>query len=99
VNKKRWTKTLLFACSALLVATASDAQVRCPEGKTSTGECVSPSLAVDARQAGIIFAQPLISSTTLPILPVDDWSFRYPHNLIPNELKPTVGSKLAAPAN
>jgi hypothetical protein len=97
VRKFRSTTTLAIAFSAAILATAANAQVRCLEGRTATGECVSPSLAVSARQAAIIFAQPSISFTTLPILPVDDWSFRYPDNLIPNELKPTLGSKLAAP--
>jgi hypothetical protein len=39
------------------------------------------------RQTGIVFAQPKISRTTLPILPSDDWSYRYPHQLIPDQSK------------
>ena len=97
VRKFRWIKTLATACGVFILATAANAQVRCPEGRTASGECVNPSLAVSARQAGLIFAQPQISYTAFPILPVDDWSYRYPDNLIPNELKPTLGSKLAGP--
>lgn len=99
MTKLRWTRTLATACGVFILATAATAQVRCPEGRTASGECVNPSLAVSARQAATIFAQPQISYTAFPILPVDDWNYRYPDNLVPNELKPTLGSKLAGPVN
>ena len=82
--------------SLAILATAANAQVRCPEGRTSSGECVNPSLAVSSRQAAIIFAQPQISFTAFPVLPVDDWNYRYPDNLLPNELKPTLGATFGA---
>ena len=78
--------------TAVGVAGAAFAQGPCLEGKTLSGECVNPALAASARQAAVIFAQPQISFTAFPILPVDDQGYRYPDGLIPNQLNPTVGA-------
>ena len=71
---------------ALLAAISSSvpAKAQCAEGKTASGECVDPGLAAGARQSAIIFSQPKISQTALPLLPNDDRSFRYPNGLIPD---------------
>ena len=68
-------------------ATAALAQVKCPEGRTATGECVAPALGAAARQTNIIFSQSKISQTAFPVLPADDRLFRYPNQLIPDPLK------------
>ncbi len=86
-----------IACVAVLatfgwIALASGpaaAQVKCPEGKTATGECVNPRLAGVMRQTAVIFSQPKISQTAYPVLPIDDWFYRYPNSLIPDPAKPT----------
>jgi len=87
-----------IACAAVLatfgfIALAPEraaAQVQCPEGKTATGECVNPRLAASMRLTGIIYSQPKISRTAYPVLPADDWFYRYPNSLItdPNRLTP-----------
>ena len=53
-----------------------------------TGECVNAGLAESMRQTGIIFSQPKLSQTTYPVLPGDDWLYRYPNQLIANPLLP-----------
>jgi len=73
---------------AALAATAATAQVKCPEGRTASGECVPPALGAAARQTNVIFSQPKISQTAFPVLPADDRLFRYPNQLIPDPLKP-----------
>jgi len=72
------TVTALLA----LVAPAG-AQVRCPEGRTASGACVDPVLASGMRQSAVIFSQPKLSYTAFPILPADDWHYRYPNQVIP----------------
>jgi len=71
-----------------LGAVAASAQVKCPEGKMASGECVAPGLGAAARQTNVIFSQPKISQTAFPVLPADDRLFRYPNQLIPDPLKP-----------
>jgi hypothetical protein len=81
--------SLLTAVSCLLLLpTTANAQVKCPEGKTASGDCVNPGLAAAMRQTAIIFSQPKISQTAFPILPLQDLIYRYPHQLIPSPLKP-----------
>jgi hypothetical protein len=75
----------------------ANAQRICAEGRTAGGDCVNPVLAAGARQAAVIFSQPKISATAYPILPVLDRQYRYPNQLIPDQLKMTpigpIGSK------
>jgi hypothetical protein len=80
--------TVAVVCGLLVVSGGATAQVRCPEGKTASGECVNPALAAAMRQTAIIFSQPKISQTAFPVLPADDLLYRYPHQLIPSPLKP-----------
>ena len=73
-------------CAAGLIAlmpAAANAQAKCPEGRTASGACVNPALAAGMRQWAVIFSQPKLSETTFPVLPADDWTFRYPNQLIP----------------
>jgi hypothetical protein len=80
---------LLAAVFCLLfLPSTTNAQVKCPEGKTAAGDCVNPALAAAMRQAAIIFSQPKLSQTAFPVLPADDLQYRYPHQLIPSPLKP-----------
>jgi len=87
------TTTTHIAGAALLAAMlilpgAAGAQGACPEGKTASGQCVNPGLAQGMQQSAVIFSQPKISFTAFPILPADDFIFRYPHQLVPNQLTP-----------
>jgi hypothetical protein len=82
------TLSTVAALAMLAPVVASAQQVRCPEGQTASGECVSPGLAARLRTTAIIFAQPKISQTAYPVLPVDDWFYRYPNQVIPNPAKP-----------
>lgn len=61
----------------------ADAQTRCGEGKTVSGQCVNGALAVAARQAAVIHSQWRLSSTAYPLLPSVDYRHRYPHDLNP----------------
>jgi hypothetical protein len=76
------------ACWLALLPGPAGAQGKCPEGKTAGGDCVNPSLAAAMRQTAVIFSQPKISQTAFPILPADDRLYRYPNQLIPDQLKP-----------
>jgi hypothetical protein len=82
-----------LAALALLAAGGSvvNAQPRCPEGRTAAGDCVDPNFAVAQRQAAVIFSQPKLSYTAFPILPVQDRTYRYPNELIPDFLRPSGG--------
>jgi hypothetical protein len=73
----------------LLPAGVADAQVRCLEGKTASGECVNAGLADAMRQIAIIFSQPKLSYTAYPVLPSSDSLYRYPNQLNPDQLKPS----------
>lgn len=78
----------------LVAAACGDAaaqQPRCPEGRAMNGKCVNASLAASMRLTSIIYSQPKISETAFPIMPIEDFTYRYPHSLIPNPLKPAPG--------
>ena len=60
----------------------------CREGRTLSGECVNAGLAESMRQTAVIFSQPKLSLTAYPVLPGDDWHYRYPNQLIPDPLLP-----------
>jgi hypothetical protein len=64
-------------------------EVRCNGGRTAGGECVNTELMTYARQSSVIFSQPKISQTAFPVLPSADVNFRYPHQLIPDQLRIT----------
>jgi hypothetical protein len=82
----------LAASLAAFVAApgATQAQAKCLEGKTATGECVNPGLAEALRQTAIILSQPKISLTHYPVLPSDDRKYRYPNELNPDQLRPSA---------
>ena len=84
---------MVFAACAVAVSPAGAqspqaTQTKCPEGRTWDGTCVNAGLARSMRQAAIIFAQPKISEQAYPVLPIEDWLYHYPHQLIPNPAKP-----------
>jgi hypothetical protein len=68
---------------------AASTPVRCDGGRTADGECVNRELTTSARQSSVIFSQPKISHTAFPVLPSVDSSYRYPHQLIPDQLPVT----------
>jgi hypothetical protein len=70
------------------VNTAST-QARCDGGRTANGECVDRELTTSARQSSVIFSQPKISHTAFPVLPTVDRTYRYPHQVIPDQLPVT----------
>jgi hypothetical protein len=80
-----------FVIATALFAVGAQAQPICPEGKSAAGDCVDADLAAAARRSAIIFSQPKISETAYPVLPVDDWKYRYPGNLlnVPSSPAPT----------
>jgi hypothetical protein len=85
---------IAVACIGLLLTGAAGSVAEaaapvCPEGRTASGDCVNPSLAINARRAAIIFSQPKLSVTALPILPSLDPLYRYPYGLIPNPQQPS----------
>lgn len=87
----RLVRTAMLAICAIWLAVPVDtaaAQPKCPEGKQWNGDCVNAGLAATNRKTAIIFSQPKISQTTLPILPADDLLYRYPNQLIPFPSKP-----------
>jgi len=81
----------LLAGAVALLPGAASAQVRCPEGRTSTGACVNPALAEASQQTAIIFAQPKLSYTAYPVLPTGDRLYRYPNELNPDPLRLSQG--------
>lgn len=55
---------------------------RCPEGRTSTGECVNPILGQIARRTAIVATQARLSkSGGPPAMPMYDPYYRYPNAL------------------
>ena len=93
VARIRSTGAFVVLCGSLALSASAHAQVRCLEGRTLSGECVNAALALTVRQTTIIFAQPKISATAFPVLPSDDYRFRYPYDLIPNELRAFTGAR------
>jgi hypothetical protein len=79
---------LVATLMSLAAATPSSAQAVCTEGRTAAGLCVNPGLAASVQQTGIIFSQPKISYTAFPILPSGDSQYRYPSNLLPDQMMP-----------
>jgi hypothetical protein len=81
---------LATVCALVLWPERAEAQrLRCPEGRTITGACVNPPLAMVMRRTAIIFSQPNLSRTAYPVPPSGDRMYRYPNQLIPNPLHPT----------
>ena len=87
---------LAAATTFALSSSAASAQVKCDGGRTAGGECVDRELTTSARQSSVIFSQPKISHTAFPVLPSVDNTYRYPHQLIPDQL-PTTPTGTAGP--
>ena len=79
---------VLAAVSLAVASLPANAQNKCPEGMTASGECVDPGIAVSSRQSAVILSQPKISYTAYPVLPSGDLDYRYPNQLNPNQLTP-----------
>jgi hypothetical protein len=87
MRRKVFCLMVLASCALAASADIAAAQTKCPEGKTWDGSCVRPDLAQSMRQSSIVFAQPKISQQAFPILPIEDWFYRYPNQLIPDPSK------------
>jgi hypothetical protein len=96
-------KRILVVSAALAAAfgaactVPSLAQTGCLEGRTASGQCVNAGLASAVQQIGVIFSQPKISYTAFPLLPSGDTQFRYPYNLIPDQMRPAAAGVLPPP--
>ena len=80
---------LVVAGSMTLLPSVVQAQVGCAMGKAVSGDCVNEAMARSALQAAVIFSQPKISFTAYPVLPSVDRLYRYPNQLMPNQLRAT----------
>jgi hypothetical protein len=88
MRRKVFCLIVLTACALAAVVDIASAQRKCTEGRALDGSCVRPDLAQSMRQSAIVFAQPKISQQAFPILPIEDWFYRYPNQLIPDPSKP-----------
>src|SRR5690348_14080532 len=85
--RKTFIELVALSTAVLALATAAHAQSpkpRCPEGRTASGECVDPGVAASNRATSIVFAQPKISYTAPPYLPIEDrgyWIARDRHEV------------------
>lgn len=91
------TMISVFLGLGLFAAACGDAaaQARCGEGRAMNGKCVNTALAASMRLTSVIYSQPKISQTALPVLPVQDLEYRYPHSLIPDPLRPAPAFSLS----
>ncbi|MGE5165768.1 MAG: hypothetical protein ACM3IH_17310 [Sphingobacteriales bacterium] len=80
---------LIVAGSMTLLPWIAQAQVRCAAGAAVNGDCVNEAMARSALQAAVIFSQPKISYTAYPVLPSADRPYRYPNQLMPDQLRTT----------
>lgn len=80
---------LIVAMSMMLLPSAAQAQFRCSAGTAASGDCVNEAMAKSALQAAVIFSQPKISFTAYPVLPSADRRYRYPNQLMPDQLRAT----------
>ena len=83
--------------AAIVLPTAASAQKGCPEGRSARGPCANAPLARGMQKKSMVYSQPRISSSQLPIMPADDYRFRYPNQLIPNQQMPAGAGTLIAP--
>lgn len=82
----RFLMVLGLLAAALFIAIwpgEANAQTRCGEGRTASGQCINAALASAARQTAVIHSQWRLSSTAYPVLPSADYRYRYPNDLIP----------------
>ena len=80
---------LVVASSMALLPSVAQAQVGCAMGKAVSGDCVNEVMAKSALRSAVIFSQPKISFTAYPVLPSADRLYRYPNQLMPNQLRTT----------
>lgn len=75
--------------SVTLLPSIAQAQTKCSAGSAANGGCVDESMAKSTLQAAVIFSQPKISYTAYPVLPSADRLYRYPNQLMPDQLRLT----------
>jgi hypothetical protein len=73
--------SLVLGASILLLGPNMALAESCPEGRTMMGECLNPGLASTMRQNAIVYSQSQLSQTAQPIMPQEDYTYRYPHAL------------------
>lgn len=93
----RLAPAAFLAIAVSITLSAAQAQRACPDGRTASGQCVNPQFADAMRQTAIIFSQPKISYTHYPVLPSQDWKYRYPNSLNPDPLKPSPAGAVPPP--
>jgi hypothetical protein len=75
----RMVTTVLTAMALVgVVVPSGHCQVRCPEGRTASGQCVDPDLATMNSVRVTAFTQPKFSYTAPPFLPNADRTHRAP---------------------
>lgn len=93
----RLAPAALLAMAVSIAPGVAHAQRACPDGRTASGQCINPQFADAMRQTAIIFSQPKISYTHYPVLPSQDWKYRYPNSLNPDPLKPSPSGASLSP--
>jgi len=86
---------LAVAMLAGAFAAPAPAQPACPEGRTFSGQCVSPSLAQAMRRQTFVYTQPKFSYTAPPWLPSQDGEYYVPRDY--NEIRTLFGPPLRPP--
>jgi hypothetical protein len=79
----------LVVAGSMALPAFAQIQAGCAMGKATDGDCVNEAMAKSALQAAVIFSQPKISLTAYPVLPSADRLYRYPNQLMPNQLRTT----------
>ena len=85
------------AIVALASGAVSAQEHACSSGRTIGQECIDPGLLTLALQSAVIFSQPKISHTAFPVLPSADRMYRYPNQLIPDQLGITLVGRPPVP--
>src|SRR5512146_1773184 len=85
----RLLQASLTATTLVLLPHGISAQPRCAAGHAANSDCVNEALAFVTIQAAVIFSQPKISLTAYPVLPSADRLYRYPNQLMPDQLRTT----------
>lgn len=89
MTRKLRPSALIAAGAMILLPSIAPAQVRCNAGTAINSDCVNEATAKSALQAAVIFSQPKISFTAYPVLPSADRLYRYPNQLMPDQLRTT----------
>jgi anti-sigma factor RsiW len=71
---------MILGCLGLATAAMpAHAQVRCPEGRTASGECVNRALAQAVRKQAVVLTQAKLSCVASPVMPHQDRDYYVIH--------------------